>query len=187
MCSPSVSGSRVSNHALTTAILFVCDLCAISPRGYARCSTLLATGDPSTSRLVRRGGCAIGCSETAAMAAASATSDIAVSTSGRSTATAGTAVQYPCRAGGGMGDAFAANDFRDVQYFPCALCEQFPDRVPCGAEFDVPVACAGDAGRACPLFFMFHGSGGNIGNYKVSIGREIHNTVTDRETAAKPS
>ena len=54
------------------------------------------------------------------------------------------------------------------------LCEKFEStrgKDACRVKMDIPVKCAGKAGKSCSLLFYFHGSGGN--NNRASFEKQV--------------
>jgi poly(3-hydroxybutyrate) depolymerase len=44
----------------------------------------------------------------------------------------------------------------------------------CIVLMDVPENCAGDAGKACPVAFFFHGAGGNNEGWRTQLANDLH-------------
>eukprot|EP00941_MAST-03F_sp_MAST-3F-sp1_P000821 g821.t1 len=64
----------------------------------------------------------------------------------------------------------------EPQKFTCKLCDLYPDRDICDVLFDVPAKCKGNAGKSCPLLFIFHGRNGNNDNTGKLHGPNLHGT-----------
>ena len=132
--------------------------------GYTTCRRMLETGNEEFVAA----GCKPGCADTSAMAALvsyknegseEGAGEHAKEEEGEVVAT-GPVCDSRAPVFGTL--PFAKNAAGAAQLMPCSLCEAWSARKMCEVRYDVPAACAGNAGKSCPLVFFFHGGGGRI-------------------------
>lgn len=145
-----------------------------SPGGYTACRAAI---DSSDSEFISAG-CQPQCEDTAAMAASenAAGGGGDESDSGEEEDEDSSTQAAVCD--GSAPDTglltFTANAAGAAQLIPCALCNAWSGRNRCQVQYDVPSACAGAAGRSCPLVFFFHGGGGVIDIFGESASPLLH-------------